>query len=219
MSTTTAKPNPNPDPTIAPDNGTADVRELHGARTGRLRGRLRLPGPCTATAARARASRRLLDGDYLDSDATLEFKTFGIPRTNLGTRIYTDGTPYKTTDAAACAGETTLDAETIMSLAPSSNYYLYLEPFFDDEGLSASYEKIVSDDLVGAVSSSFGACETDDPAFGYQTDYIAMEGSAEGITFSASTGDTGGGGCGGVRHERRAADDQGRRDPGGRTTT
>ena len=145
----------------------------------------------------------LLDGDYLDTDAKSEFTTFGIPRPDddrrsdlaRQARSSRTETPYTTTDSAG-AGETTLDAETIMSLAPSASYYLYLEPFFDDEGLSASYEKIVSDNLVGAVSSSFGACETDDPAFGFQTDYIAMEGSSQGITFMASTGDTGGGDCG-----------------------
>ena len=194
MNTSTPAANPNPDPTISPDNGVSDFTTYMALGPGVFAGGYNFP-VMHGYGGNGQGVATLLDADYLNTDAKLEFTTFGIPRTNLGTRVYTDGSPYTTTDADG-AGETTLDAETIMSLAPASNYYLYLEPFFDDEGLSASYEKIVSDNLVGMVSSSFGACETDDPAFGYQTDYIAMEGSSEGITFSASTGDTGGGGCG-----------------------
>ena len=194
VGTSTPAANPSPDPTISPDTGTSDYLNYMALGPGVFAGGYNFP-VMHGYGGSGQGVATLLDGDYLDTDATLEFKTFGIPRTNLGTRVYTDGTAYATTDSAG-AGETTLDAETIMSLAPSANYYLYLEKNFDDQGLTASYEKIVSDNLVGVVSSSFGACETDDPAFGYQTDYIAMTGSAEGITFSASTGDTGGGGCG-----------------------
>jgi subtilase family serine protease len=194
MNENTPAPNPSPDPTISPDMGTSDYTTYMGLGPGVFAGGYDFP-VMHGYGGSGQGVATLLDADYLNSDAQTEFTTFGIPRTNLGTRVYTDGAPYASTDADG-AGETTLDAETIMSLAPSANYYLYLEANFDDEGLSASYEKIVSDNLVGMVSSSFGACETDDPAFGYQTDYIAMEGAAEGITFSASTGDTGGGGCG-----------------------
>jgi len=194
MNENTPVPNPSPDPTISPDMGTSDYTSYMGLGPGVFAGGYNFP-VMHGYGGSGQGVASVLDADYLNTDAQMEFTTFGIPRTNLGTRIYSDGTPYTTTDADG-AGETTLDAETIMSLAPSANYYLYLEMYFDDEGITANYEKLVSDNIVGVVSSSFGACETDDPAFGYQTDYIAMEGAAEGITFSASTGDTGGGGCG-----------------------
>jgi subtilase family serine protease len=194
LSENTPKPNPSPDPTIVPDTGTTDYTTYMGLGPGVFTGGYDFP-VMHGYGGSGQGVASVLDADYLNTDAQLEFTTFGIPRTNLGTRVYTDGAPYKTTDADG-AGETTLDAETIMSMAPSANYYLYLEMYFDDEGITANYEKVVSDNIVGMVSSSFGACETDDPAFGYQTDYLAMEGAAEGITFSASTGDTGGGGCG-----------------------
>jgi subtilase family serine protease len=190
----TPGPNPSPDPMITPDMGTTDYTTYMGLGPGVFTGGYDFP-VMHGYGGSGQGVASVLDADYLNTDAQMEFTTFGIPRTNLGTRVYTDGAPYKTTDADG-AGETTLDAETIMSMAPSANYYLYLEVNFDDEGITANYEKLVSDNIVGVVSSSFGACETDDPAFGYQTDYIAMEGAAQGITFSASTGDTGGGGCG-----------------------
>jgi kumamolisin len=150
----------------------------------------------------------VIDTDFADSDAKAEFTTFNIPRTKTGTRVCTD----PNADTACCSkgsisagtcvyspdteGESTLDAETIMALAPQVNFYEYLAPDFSDVGIEAAYNRVVSDDVVAAVNSSFGGCETDDPSFEYATNYIAMQGASLGITFSASSGDTGSTSCG-----------------------
>ena len=193
ISTTLPAANPNPDPTLSPDTGMTDYENYMALGPGVFAGGYDFP-VMHGYGGNGQAAASVIDADYLDTDVKLEFTTFGIPRTDTGTRVFV-GAPYTSTDADG-AGESTLDAETIMSLAPSAKFYEYLTQFFDDEGIEAAYEQIVSDDLAGAVNSSFGNCETDDVQFEYATDYVAMEGAAEGITFSASTGDTGGASCG-----------------------
>src|SRR4029077_4285317 len=80
--------------------------------------------------------------------------------------------------------EATLDVETMGSLAPGADIFLYiLENPVDQPGEDA-YNAIVSDDKVDVVNSSFGVCETDDPAYAKAANQIAMQGAAKGITFS-----------------------------------
>jgi len=153
---------------------------------------------------RNHAAGSVVEADYLDADAASEFSAFGIPRTGtrspIGFRRCTDPNGGPTCDGLIGAGdptgEATLDAEAIMSLAPAADYFEYLAPSLDDLDVETAYEQVLNDDLVDAINSSFGGCETDNPSFEYATNFLAMEGAALGITFSASTGDTGAFGCG-----------------------
>jgi kumamolisin len=193
ISTSTPGPNPSPDPTIIPDNGESDFETYQALGPGVFASAYDYP-VMHGYGGSGYAAASIITADYANSDALAEFKLFGIPRTDTGTRVFV-GAPFTSTDSDAEL-EATLDAEVIMSLAPKAAFYEYLTQNFDDEGLTAAYEQIVSDDLVSAVNSSFFLCETDDPGFEYQSDYLAMEGASEGITFSAATGDTGSLDCG-----------------------
>ena len=142
----------------------------------------------------------IIEADVLRSDLATEWKTFGINRTG---KIYTycaiaggGSNCFGSIGAPDPVGEATLDANIITSLAPNSDFYVYLAPGFDDIQLESAYVMAVDQNIVETVNSSFGSCETDDPSFAYATNYIAMEGAALGMTFEASTGDTGSGNCG-----------------------
>jgi len=154
------------------------------------------------------AAGSVIEADYLDSDMNTEYATFltpaGIKRTGttspFGYRVCADPAGGASCDGTIGApdpeGESTLDATAILTEAPYADFYEFLAPAFNDAQIESAYEIAVSQDKVDAVNSSFGGCETDDPSFEYATSYIAMEGAALGITFSASAGDTGAYSCG-----------------------
>jgi subtilase family serine protease len=154
------------------------------------------------------AAGSVIDVDYLDSDMNTEYATFltpaGIKRTGttspVGYRVCADPNATAKCDGTIGAGdadgESTLDATAILTEAPYADFYEFIAPAFDDVQIETAYALAVSQDKVDAVNSSFGGCETDDPAFEYAASYIAMEGASLGITFSASSGDTGGYSCG-----------------------
>jgi kumamolisin len=194
---------PGPDPTESPEDADTDYVTYYGY------------GPPIYTegydypvhhgyGGKGFAAGSVISNDYLDSDAAIEYKTFNIPRTGttnpLGYRVCTDPAPTANCDGLIGAGdpegESTLDALTILSLAPAADFYEYLAPNLNDIGIEFAYERAVNDNVVSVLNSSFGACETSDPSFEYSTNYIAMEGAALGITFSASAGDTGAYSCG-----------------------
>lgn len=193
VSTATPIPNPHPEPTLS-----AAVRGAGGGYT-----------PFTIATAYnypvqhgydglGRSVGNVISGDYQDSDLT-GFLT-DVTETRTGppsVRILVDGTTNHD-PASADVQESTLDVEAIVGLAPGVSFYEYLMPDLTDRSIEDAYNRVVSDNLVDAVNSSFGGCETDDPSFEYVSNYIAKQGAAKGITFSASTGDTGSNGCGGA---------------------
>jgi subtilase family serine protease len=202
--------NPSPDPTESPNNLVVDL-------TGSLYG---IGPPDFAIGydypvqhgygGTGHATGSVIDSDNSDHDMALEFANFDIPNTGSETRVCTtpgggcqmcDGTATKAGTASLCdaEGESTLDAEALRTLAPDAHFYEYLvnhTTSLIDLNVEAAYETVVNDDVVDAVNSSFGGCETDDPTEEYAVNYIAMEGAAKGITFSASAGDTGALNCG-----------------------
>jgi kumamolisin len=132
-------------------------------------------------------------GNIKDSDLAAFLTFFGITRTGKTARTIIQGTGGTNPSDPAVA-EATLDTETIGSLAPGADLHLYiLENPVDKPGEDA-YNKIVSDNLVDLVNSSFGVCESD-RAYGTAAAKIVKQGAAKGITFSASSGDSGGSGC------------------------
>jgi subtilase family serine protease len=123
------------------------------------------------------------------SDVNLYMKASGITQTGTLTNIPIDGGQPLDTD-----GEASLDAETIIGLAPAATVRVY-DVELTDQGIDDAYNRVVTDNTAVAVNSSFGACEADDPSGDESYDAIAAQGSAKGITFVGTSGDTGSDEC------------------------
>ena len=91
--------------------------------------------------------------------------------------------------------EATLDVQTIVGLAPGANVRVYEFPDLSDSSIEDAYNQTVTDNLASVVNSSFGGCESQDPSFSFTTNAIAEQGAAKGMTFVASSGDSGSDEC------------------------
>ena len=130
----------------------------------------------------------VIDSDIASSDLATFWTAAGVTRTGAFNRVLVQGTnPGVTADV----GETAIDSETTSSLAPAADINLYLITSLSDAAIEGGYNLAVSNNNVDVVSSSFGGCELDDTPFASATDAIATQGAALGITFTASTGDSG----------------------------
>jgi subtilase family serine protease len=92
--------------------------------------------------------------------------------------------------------ETDLDVQTIAGLAPGANIIVYDNGTLSDQAIEDAYNQVLTDGKASAVNSSFGGCESSDTSFESSTNSIAEQGAAEGVTFSASAGDSGSNECG-----------------------
>jgi hypothetical protein len=128
----------------------------------------------------------VIDATVASSDVAAYLTYFKIPFTGTATEEAVDGG-----GAPDFQGEATLDTETIAGLAPASNIIIYNVPQLDSLSIEDAYNQIVSDGLATVANSSFGQCEPNDPTFPTLTDAIAMGAAAQGVTFSASSGDAG----------------------------
>ena len=95
--------------------------------------------------------------------------------------------------------ETDLDVQTISGLAPGANIIVYHIGSLTDQAIEDGYNQVLTDGKASAVNSSFGGCESSDPSFESATNSIAQQGAAVGVTFSASSGDTGSSECSGSK--------------------
>jgi subtilase family serine protease len=191
VSTSTPGPNPSPDPTLSPTLTPEDDYASDGGYGPAIWAKLYDFPVQHGYGGRGEAVGSVINGDYATSDARAENKYYAVPRTGRQLRVYTDGK-----FAASLVSEATLDGEVLETMAPASDFYEYIAQSFDELGIEGAYEKVVSQNLVAVLNSSFGSCETDDPSFEYATNYVAMEGAAKGITFVAAAGDLGALGCG-----------------------
>ena len=197
----TPAPNPNPDPTLAPIVSVSTLGPGPG-----VQGVNGAYGPYGMAIAydypvvhgfngSGRATGSVINSDFTNADLNAFIDTFKLPRQHapdpLTNRIAIDGGSGNN----AQSGEETLDLDAIVGLAPGTKFYEYLIPILSDLEIVNAYNQAASDAFVDALNSSFGGCETDDPSGGYSEDYVAMQGAAKGITFEASTGDTGSNGC------------------------
>jgi subtilase family serine protease len=144
------------------------------------------------------------DADFWNTDVAKFLSYFKIKRNaSLTTRVSIDGGPGAPNKADGDTVETTLDVETLASLAPGTRLYVYETPNFitgNPKGTSAvfvidSYNKIVDDNKVDSVNSSFGGCELADLGYSKAVDHLAAQAAALGITFHASSGDSGAFAC------------------------
>jgi subtilase family serine protease len=125
----------------------------------------------------------IIDSNVNTSDLNTFFAYFPITRTGTITREIVSGTGAINSDV----DETALDTETIGGLAPGANVILYLIKELSLADINGAANKIVSDNTAEAVNMSFGGNEITDATFSA----AVKAGNAEGITFSASSGDSG----------------------------
>jgi hypothetical protein len=201
LGTATPQANPSPDATESPGDPAEDYVNSIGGYDPTIYADAYDYPLQHGYGGRNHGTASVISSDFADSDANKEYSTFNIPRTGKTYRECGDPNGGPTCGgligAGDADGESTLDAEAITSLAPASDFYEYLtDNGLSDIGIESDYILANNQDVAEVVNSSFGGCETDDPAFGYATNYIAMEGAALGITYSASTGDTGSTECG-----------------------
>ena len=131
----------------------------------------------------------VIDGDVPDADLNTYLSQFGITRYSwLYHHVNIDGPP------GGDQLEPHLDVEMIASLAPGVDLTIYTIPDLSFTHILDAYNYLVSNASPELVNSSFAGCSD---WFGDQTNQIAMQGAAYGMTFSASSGDGGGNGCNG----------------------
>jgi subtilase family serine protease len=102
--------------------------------------------------------------------------------------------------------ETDLDVQTISGLAPGANIIVYDIGSLGDQQIEDAYNKVLTDGKATAVNSSFGGCESSDVPFADSTNSIAQQGAAEGVEYSASSGDSGSNECSGLGVSTPAGD-------------
>ena len=112
----------------------------------------------------------------------------GVTRTGTTTYVAVDG------GGSGDEAEADLDQETVAGLAPGANIIVYDMGSLSDQAIEDTYNKILTDGIAKVVNSSFGGCESS--AFESATNAIAQQGAAVGVTFVASSGDSGSKECG-----------------------
>jgi subtilase family serine protease len=117
----------------------------------------------------------------------------GVTQTGTITNTAVDG------GGSGDDAETDLDVQTISGLAPGANIIVYHIGSLTDQAIEDAYNKAISDGKASVVNSSFGGCESADPSFESATNSIAQQGAAVGVTFAASSGDTGSNECSGSK--------------------
>ena len=149
----------------------------------------------------------VISNDVLDSDIKAQFdhekftQITGKPAPTVKRLLINGGAPFDP-DASA---EASLDTQMVLGGAPGANVTLVNLPDLSDDNIMAGYEAIVESNAYDVVTSSFGECELfytaayndgEDFTSILQTyESIFKQGNAQGITFMASSGDSGGLGC------------------------
>ncbi|HEY2473178.1 MAG TPA: S53 family peptidase [Candidatus Cybelea sp.] len=171
----TAKP-----PLFGPDNG-------YGPQIYRIN--YKFPKKLTG---QKRASAFVGNADFLDTDVSGYLSYFEVNRTGPATkRVLVDGGPPQ--GISEDSVEATLDIETLVSIAPGTAIYAYEVPFSATlEYFTDAYTQLVQDDFADTVNTSYSECETAfTVSFPKASNHIFKQGAAEGITFHASSGDSG----------------------------
>ncbi len=133
-----------------------------------------------------------IDTPIVTSDVHTYLSAAGVTQTGSITNVAVDGGGNASSSDYL---ETALDVETISGLAPGANIRVYNFPDLSSQSIEDGYNQTVSDGIATVVNSSFGGCETSDPTFTNTTNSIAQQAAAKGMTFAASSGDSGSAEC------------------------
>jgi kumamolisin len=129
----------------------------------------------------------IIDSDVRDTDLSNFFAFFPITRTGSVTRKSVNGGVIGKYKSGPSGFECALDVETIAGLAPGGNVIIYIIPSLTNVSIDDAANQIVTDNTAEAVNMSFGGNEFKDVTF----ESALTQGNAEGITFVASSGDSG----------------------------
>jgi subtilase family serine protease len=139
----------------------------------------------------------LMSGDFNASDMTLYFSHENLPVPKMETVNIDGGAPYDPNNSF----ETHLDLQQTGGMAPLANHILYNIPDLSDQHIMDGLSAILESNRADVVSMSFGGPEIGYfPAYNGGVNGIAIlgvyddifkQGTAQGITFAASSGDLG----------------------------
>ena len=141
----------------------------------------------------------VIPSDVLDSDIAAYFAQEKMKPPKIVRRPVFGGTAFAAKDGNSL--EAALDVEQSAGMAPGATIVIYSLPDFSEAAVIAGYLNIVEDNAVDIVNSSFGNSEAlhiaaynDGSDFTYLLrlmNEIFKQGNAQGITFVASSGDSG----------------------------
>ncbi len=141
----------------------------------------------------------VISSDVLDSDLALYFGHEHAPVPTIERRPVNGGAGFDPNSGDSA--EASLDVQQALGSAPGAHLVLYSIPSLFDNDIMAAYTAVVDDNKVDVVNSSFGLCELYyTAAYNDGTDYTSIlkdyhdifrQGNAQGITFVASSGDSG----------------------------
>ena len=130
------------------------------------------------------------------TDIKAYLKAAGVTQTGTIVEVPVDGGGTFGGASSPDTDEASLDVETIAGLAPGAKIRVYNFPDLSDQHIEDGYNKAVSENLASVTNSSFGGCESSDRSFATATNTIAQQAASKGITFVASSGDSGSDECG-----------------------
>jgi subtilase family serine protease len=141
----------------------------------------------------------VIPSDVLDSDIAGYFAHEKLTPPKVIHRPVYGGTPFDPNDGNSL--EAALDVEQSGGMAPGATIVVYSLPDFNDTTVLAGYLTLVEENQVDIVNSSFGGAEglyaraynggADFSYIARITEEVFKQGNAQGITFVASSGDSG----------------------------
>lgn len=141
----------------------------------------------------------VISSDFSDADLAqfLHHEKLAVPKTQR--RIVDGGSPFN--PKSGDSFEADLDIQQMAGMAPGATIVDYEIPNLSVQSIYDAYSAVIKDNKVDVISSSFGGCELyftraynggqDFTSIIRAYDDLFKQGNAQGITFTASSGDRG----------------------------